>query len=49
VLINKTRRETQLKLYKVMADPVLIYRLENWTLSGNYRTEIKTAETKHLL
>jgi hypothetical protein len=47
-LINKTRKDTQLKFYKVMAVPVLLYGCENWTLNRVDRRNIETAEMKFL-
>jgi hypothetical protein len=32
-LINKTRKDTQLKFYKVTAVPVRLYGCENWALN----------------
>jgi hypothetical protein len=46
-LTNKTRKDTQLKFYKVMAVPVL-YGCENWALNRVDRRKIETAEMKFL-
>jgi hypothetical protein len=45
-LINKTRKYTQLKFYKAMAVPVLLYGCENWALNRVDRKKIETAEMK---
>jgi hypothetical protein len=45
-LINKTRKDTQLKFYKVMTVPVLLYGCENWALNTVDRRNIETAEMK---
>jgi hypothetical protein len=47
-LINKTRKDTQLKFYKVMAAPVLLYGCENWALNRVDRRKTQTAEMKFL-
>jgi hypothetical protein len=47
-LINKTRKDIQLKFYKVMAVPVLLYGCENWVLNTVDRRKTETAETKFL-
>jgi hypothetical protein len=47
-LINKTREDTQLKFYKVMAVSVLLYGCENWALHRVDRRKIETAENKFL-
>jgi hypothetical protein len=47
-LINKTRKDTQLKFYKVMAVPVLLYGCENWALNRVDRRKIETTEMKSL-
>jgi hypothetical protein len=46
-LINKTRKDTQLKFYKVMAVSVL-YGCENWALNRVDRRKTETAEMKLL-
>jgi hypothetical protein len=45
---NKTRKDKQLKFYKVMEAPVLLYGCENWALNRVDRRKIETAETKFL-
>lgn len=47
-LKNKTRRETQLKFYKVMAVPALLYGAETWVLTKKDRLRIQAAEMKFL-
>jgi hypothetical protein len=47
-IINKTRKDTQPKFYKVMAVPVLLYGCENWELNRVDRRKIETAEIKFL-
>jgi hypothetical protein len=47
-LINKTRKDTQLKFCKAMAVLVLLYGCENWALSRVDRRKIGTAEMKFL-
>jgi hypothetical protein len=39
-LTNKTRKDTQLKFYKVMAVPVLLYGCKNWALNRVDRRKI---------
>jgi hypothetical protein len=48
VLNKKTRKETQIKFYKVMAIPTLTYSSETWTLTKKQRQKIETAEMKFL-
>jgi hypothetical protein len=48
ILINKIRKDTQMKFYKVMAVPVLLYGCENWALNRVNRRKIETAEIKFL-
>jgi hypothetical protein len=43
----KTRKETNLKFYKVMATPVLLYGCETWTLKKDWN-RIQAAEIKYL-
>jgi hypothetical protein len=47
-LKTKTRKETNLKFYKVMAIPVLLYGYETWTLKKTDRNRIQAAEIKYL-
>jgi hypothetical protein len=47
-LINKTRKDKQLKFYKVMAVPVLLYGCENWPLNRVDRSKTETTEMKSL-
>jgi predicted DNA-binding protein (UPF0278 family) len=48
ILNKKTRKETQIKFYKVMAIPTLTYSSETWTLTKKQRQNIETAEMKFL-
>jgi hypothetical protein len=45
---NKTRKETNLKFYKVMAIPVLLHGCEIWTLKKTDCNRIQAAEMKYL-
>jgi hypothetical protein len=45
---KKTRKETDLKLYKIMAVPVLLYGSETWTLRKRDWSRIQAAEMKYL-
>jgi hypothetical protein len=47
-LKRKTRKDTQLKFYKTMAVPVLMYGSEAWTIKKNYISRIQSAEMKFL-
>lgn len=47
-LSRKTLKETQLKFYKVMAVPVLMYGSENWALTRSERRRIEAAEMRFL-
>jgi hypothetical protein len=47
-LKKKTRRETNLKFYKIMAVPVLLYGSETWTLRKRDWNTIQAAEMKYL-
>jgi hypothetical protein len=47
-LIRKTRKETNLKFYKVMATPVLLYGCETRTLKKRDWNRIQAAEMKYL-
>jgi hypothetical protein len=47
-LKNKTRKETNLKFYKIMAVPVLLYGSETWTLRKRDWNRIQVAEMKYL-
>jgi hypothetical protein len=47
-LRNKTRKDTMLKVYKVMAVPMLMYGSENWSKSGADRRTVEAAEMKFL-
>jgi hypothetical protein len=46
--IHKTRKDTLLKFYKVMAVPVLLYGYENWALNRVDRRKTETGEMKLL-
>ena len=39
---------TQIKFYKVMAVPVLIYGIENWSLNRSDKRKIEAAEMRFL-
>jgi hypothetical protein len=43
-LKTKTRKETNLKFYKIMAVPVLLYGSETWTLRKKDWNRIQAAE-----
>jgi hypothetical protein len=43
-LTNKTRKDTQLKFYKVMVVPTLLYGYEIWALNRSGKRKIETAE-----
>jgi hypothetical protein len=47
-LKKKTRKETNLKLYKTMAVPVLLYGSEMWILRKRDWNRIQAAEMKYL-
>ena len=47
-LKNKTRRETKIKFYKVMAKPVLSYGSELWTMTKRQESRIQASEMKFL-
>ena len=47
-LQGKTQLSTQIKCYKVMAVPVLIYGSENWSLNRSDKRKIEAAEMKFL-
>jgi hypothetical protein len=47
-LTNKTRKEPNLKCYKIMAVPVLLYGSERWTPRKRDWNRIQVAEMKHL-
>lgn len=47
-LKKRTRKETQLKFYKVMAIPVLLYGSETWTLKSQDLNRIQVSEMRHL-
>ncbi|KAJ4439494.1 hypothetical protein ANN_07618 [Periplaneta americana] len=47
-LKKKTRKETQIKFYKTMAIPSLLYGCEAWTLKKNDINRIQSAEMKFL-
>jgi hypothetical protein len=46
--INKTRKDTMLKFYRVMAVPVLMYESESWAMNRADRRATETAEMKFL-
>jgi hypothetical protein len=47
-LKKKTRKETNLKCYKIMAVPVLLYGSETWTWRKSDWSRIQAAEIKYL-
>jgi hypothetical protein len=47
-LKKETRKERNLKFYKIMAVPVLLYGSETWTLRKRGWNRIQTAEMKYL-
>jgi hypothetical protein len=47
-LTNKTRKDTQLKFYKVMVVPTLLYGYEIWALNRSGKRKIETAEMRFL-
>ena len=47
-LNGKTQLSTQIKFYKVMAVPVLMYGGENWSLNRSDKRKIEAAEMRFL-
>ena len=47
-LKGKTQLSTQIKFYKVMAVPVLMYGSENWSLTRSDKRKIEAAEMRFL-
>ena len=47
-LKGKTQLSTQIKFYKVMAVPVLMYGSENWTLNRPDKRKIEAADMRVL-
>ena len=47
-LKGKTQLSTQIKFYKVMAVPVLMYSSENWYLNRSDKRKIEAAEMRFL-
>ena len=47
-LNGKTQLSTQIKFYKVMAVPVLMYGSENWSLNRSDKRKIEAAEMRFL-
>ena len=47
-LKGKTQLLTQIKFYKVMAIPVLMYGSENWSLNRSDKRKIEAAEMRFL-
>jgi hypothetical protein len=45
---RKTQLSTQIKFYKVMAVPVLMYGRENWSLHRSDKSKIKATEIRVL-
>ena len=46
--IQRTRQDTMMRFYKVLAVPLLTYGSENWALNRSGRRRIETAETRFL-
>jgi hypothetical protein len=46
---EKTRKETNLKFYNIMAVPVLLYGSETWTPRKRNWNRIQAAEMKYLI
>ena len=44
----KTQLSTQIKFYKMVAVPVLMYRGENWSLNRSDKRKIEVAEMRFL-
>ena len=47
-LKGKTQLSTQIKFYKVMVVPVMMYGSENWSLNRSDKRKIKAAEMRFL-
>ena len=47
-LKGKTQLSTQIKFYKVMAVPVLMYGNENWSLNRSDKRKIEVAKMRFL-
>ena len=47
-LKGKTQLSTQIKFYKLMAVPVMMYDSENWSLNRSDKTKIEAAEIRFL-
>lgn len=47
-LRNKTRKDTIIKFYKVLAVPLLLYGSENWVLNRSVKRKIETSEMQFL-
>jgi len=47
-LKGNTQLSTQIKFYKVMAVPVLMYGSENWSINPSDNRKIEAAETRFL-
>jgi hypothetical protein len=48
ILNNKARKDTQIKLYKAMAVPILTYGSEFWTVTKQQEAKTETAEMRFL-
>jgi hypothetical protein len=48
ILYNKTRKDTQVKLYKIIAVRTLLYGSEAWTMKRADFQKIQTSEMKFL-
>ena len=47
-LKGKTQLSSQIKFYKVMAVPVLMYGSKNWSLNRSYKRKIEADELRFL-
>ena len=46
---GKTQLSTQIKFYKVMTVPVLVYGSENWSINRSDKRKIEAAEMRFLI
>jgi hypothetical protein len=46
---NRARRQSQMKFYKVMAIPILLYGSETWTIKIRDINRIQATEMRHLI
>jgi hypothetical protein len=47
-LTNKTRKDTQLEFYEVMAVPTLLHESETWALNRSEKRKIETVQMRFL-